>query len=48
MDAPWKMYALPTSVSRNQLIISWVDKRLSAFVRFSKLLEFQIHPKVKF
>jgi hypothetical protein len=44
MDAPLKMYALLASVSRTQLIASWVENRLLAWVRFSKLAPFQIHP----
>jgi len=31
------MYALLASVSRTQLVISWVENRLLACVRFSKL-----------
>ena len=37
------MYALLASVSRTQLITPWVENRLLASVRFSKLVEFQIH-----
>jgi hypothetical protein len=32
----WKMYALLASVSRTQLITSWVENRLLAYVKFSK------------
>jgi len=38
------MYALLASVSRKQLIPSWVENRLLVCVRFSKLVQFQIHP----
>jgi len=38
------MYALLASASHTQLITSWVENRLLACVRFSKLVQFQIHP----
>ena len=44
MDAPLKMYALLASVSRTQLITSWVENRLLAWVRLLKLAQFEIHP----
>ena len=44
MDAPLKMYALLASVLHTQIIIYWVENRILAFVRFPKLVPFQIHP----
>jgi hypothetical protein len=38
------MYALLALVSHTQLIPTWVEKRLLACIRFSKLVQFQIHP----
>jgi hypothetical protein len=38
------MYALLASVSRTKLVTSRVQNRLLACVRFSKLVQFQIHP----
>jgi len=38
------MRALLALVSRTQLIPSWVANRLLACIRFSKLIQFQIHP----
>jgi hypothetical protein len=38
------MQALLASVSHIRLIISWVENRLLACVRFLKLVHFQIHP----
>ena len=38
------MYALLASVSRTQLITSWVENKILAYVRFSKFVQFQIHP----
>ena len=40
------MYALLASVSCTQHITSWVENRLLACVRFSKLIQFQIHPSL--
>jgi len=42
----WKMYALLASESRTQPITSWVENRLLAWVRFLKLVQFQIHPRL--
>jgi hypothetical protein len=39
-----KMYALLALVSHTQHITSWVENRLHTCIRFSKLLQFQIHP----
>jgi len=44
MDAPLKMYTLLASVSRTQIVTSKVWNRLLAGVRFSKHVQFQIHP----
>jgi hypothetical protein len=38
------MCALLASVSRTQLVTSWVENRLLACVSFSKLVQFQSHP----
>jgi len=46
MDAPLKIYALLVSVSITQLITSWAENRLFATVRFSKLVQFHIHPSL--
>ena len=43
MDEPSKMYTLLASVSRAQLITSWVENTIIVCVRFSKLVHFQIH-----
>jgi len=40
----WKMHALLASVSRAQLITSWVENRLLAWVRFSKPIQFHSSP----
>jgi hypothetical protein len=39
-----KLYALLASVSRTQLITSWVENRLLAYVKVSIFIQFQIHP----
>jgi len=44
MDALLKMSALLASVSSTQLTTSWAENRLLASVRFSKLVQFHIHP----
>jgi len=44
MDVPLKMYVLLASVSGTQLITFWAANRLFASVRFSKLVQFHIHP----
>ena len=44
VDAPLKMYTLLASLLRTQFIIYWVENRILAFVRFQKLVPFQIHP----
>ena len=41
---PWKMYSLLALVSRTQLVTSKVWSRLLACVKFSKLVQFLIHP----
>ena len=43
MDEPSKMYTLLASVSRAQLITSWVENTIIVCVRFSKLVQFQLH-----
>jgi hypothetical protein len=40
----WKMYSIIASVSRTQLVTSWVWNKLHACFMFSKLVQFQIHP----
>jgi len=40
----WKMHALLASVSRAQLITSWVENRLLAWVRYSKPIQFHSSP----
>jgi hypothetical protein len=44
MGAPLNVCAPLASVLRTQLIIYWVENRIFAFVRFPKLVPFQIHP----
>jgi hypothetical protein len=39
-------YALLAAVLRTQIIIYWVENRILAFVRFPKLVSFQIHPPI--
>jgi len=48
MDAPLKTYALLALVSRTHLITSCVENRLLAWVRFPKLVKFQIHPPLEY
>jgi hypothetical protein len=46
MDASLKIYALLASVSSTQLITSWAESRLFDSVRFSKLVQFHIYPRL--
>jgi hypothetical protein len=43
-----KLYVLLLGVTSTQLITSWVQSRLITCIRFSKHVQFQIHPALNF
>ena len=43
-----KLYVFLLGVISTQLITSWVQSRLITCIRFSKLVQFQIHPTLNF